>query len=193
MKMDRLNMLLVTVMTVISGYTGSAFSADKVVVIPLSTSAAPAVSKLIFVTNGSWNGNLGGLTGADGQCNAEAKSRGFSGTFQALLGSPDGRPEHRAIHYPLPYVTVVGETIQSDYHDLFNGGPDNPILPNPSVRVWTGLTGRGDLSGNDCNGWTDAGTSMIGTAGRADKLTQWLDDSLISNCSVSLHLYCIEQ
>lgn len=193
MKMNRLNMLLTIVLTVVPGFVSIAASADHVVVIPLSSSAAPAVSKLVFVTNGTWNGDLGGLAGADAKCNAEAKSRNFPGTFQALLGSGEGRPEHRSIHYPLPYVTITGESIQSGYHDLFNNGPDTPILPDPPHRVWTGLASKGNLSGDDCNGWTDDGSDKIGTGGRADQPKWWLDDGLVSNCSVLLPLYCLEQ
>jgi hypothetical protein len=44
-------------------------------------------AKKIFVTQGSWNGNLGGIAGADERCKAEAQKNNYSGNFIAFLGS----------------------------------------------------------------------------------------------------------
>lgn len=174
---------------------GSTLAANKVVVVPLIKSPPPSTSKLIFVTNGSWTGDLGGLSGADDKCNAEAEARGFSGTFQALLGSASGRPETRSIHYPLPYISENGSYLQSGFHDLFNSGPDNPVNPDPYTRAWTGLNADGTLSGSDCNGWSDSSTGFRGSTGKVDTIgNAWLNDGGVTySCSNTLSLYCIEQ
>lgn len=115
----------------------SGMTADKVVIMPLLKSIPDSTSKLIFVTKSLWSDDLGGLSGADAKCNAEAKTRTFSGTFQALKGSSTGRPETRSIHYPLPYIPETAKHLNSDLHNLFNVGPDNPVNSNPNIHAWT--------------------------------------------------------
>lgn len=41
----------------------------------------------VFITTKAWNGNLGGLDGADAKCQNEAGELGYSGTFIALIGT----------------------------------------------------------------------------------------------------------
>jgi hypothetical protein len=43
--------------------------------------------KRVFVTDAQWNGNLGGLDGADAKCQQQADSEGYKGTFIAFLGT----------------------------------------------------------------------------------------------------------
>ncbi len=171
------------------------FGADKVVVVPLFRSSPPSTSKLIFVTDGSWSGDLGGLSGADAKCNAEAKTRNFTGTFQALLGSNEGTPERRSIHYPLPYLRVGdGEDLNSDFHDLFSSGGLNNFATSSDKFPWTGLNGNGTLTGNNCNGWSDSTSSYGGTIGwtRVVASPEWLALAT-RNCDVVGPIYCIEQ
>jgi len=179
----------------ISIFTMTVFAQDKVVVIPLYKSSPTSINKLIFVTNGLWNGDLGGLAGADAKCNSEAKSRGFNGTYQALLGSSAGRPETRSIHYPIPYLSETGGYLNSDFHDLFSSGPDNSINNDPFKNAWTGLNSNGTLTGQDCNGWTDSSVSATGTKGKVDAINQtWLNDTEAPYvCNGIFSLYCIEQ
>jgi hypothetical protein len=42
--------------------------------------------KRVFITRGSYNGNLGGLDGADRICQEEAKRKGLGGNWKAFLG-----------------------------------------------------------------------------------------------------------
>lgn len=58
---------------------------------PLMPSDYPNVRR-VFLTNQSYNGNLGGLAGADQKCQQEAEQMGFKGTWQAFLGG-DGENE----------------------------------------------------------------------------------------------------
>lgn len=185
----------ILIVTLFMLFSVPAMAQDKVVVIPLFKSVPAGTSKLIFVTNGLWSGNLGGLSGADDKCNAEAKIRGFRGKFQALLGSTAGRPLTRSIHYPIPYVSETANYLQSDFHDLFNSGPDNPVNADPYKHAWTGLNSNGTLSGQDCNGWTDSSNSNTGSKGKVDAIgATWLNDlELPYACNGIFNLYCIEQ
>jgi len=46
-----------------------------------------ANARKIFITSGVWTGNLGGIDGADGKCNQEAKSMNYAGNYIAFIGS----------------------------------------------------------------------------------------------------------
>jgi hypothetical protein len=41
----------------------------------------------VFITNGTWPGNLGGIVGADAKCKQEAAKNGYSGDYVAFLGT----------------------------------------------------------------------------------------------------------
>ena len=180
----------------------SSIAANKVVVVPLISKVAepaPATSKLIFVTKGKWPGNLGGLSGADDKCNADALARNFTGTFQAVLGSIVGYtnldPWRRSIHYPLPYLREDGEDLQSDFHDLFASGPDSSVTTDAQYNPWTGLNTDGTTHTEHCNGWSDSTTDYNGVVG--DTVSgglggKWLN-SFIAPCNTPRPLYCIEQ
>lgn len=166
---------------------------DKVVVIPLNSSKISAQNKLIFVTGSSWGGDLGGPSGAHAKCNAEAKTRGFKGTFQALLGSNDGGPQYQSIHYPIQYVSETGDTLNSSYQELFTSFLDTPVNNN-AFYVWTGLDADGSTNVSNCNGWTDSTSSYTGISGRSDFINSeaWIIYQL-NTCSNFRRLYCIEQ
>lgn len=136
---------------------------NKVVVIPLGDTPDEPLSKLIFVTDQSWKGKLGGVEGADAKCATEAKSRGISGRFQALLGTPSATPVTRANHYALDYLRLSdGRTLRSSYHSLFQG-LDNKILATGSAAVWTGLGVDGRPNGmQNCVNWT---SKLVGETG----------------------------
>lgn len=40
----------------------------------------------VFITSGSWSGNLGGLAGADAKCKQEAEKNNYKGNYLAFLG-----------------------------------------------------------------------------------------------------------
>ena len=60
----------------------------------------------VFITTGTWTGNLGGLEGADSKCNAEAQKNGYSGKFVAFIGSDSVSAAER--------ITKPGVFIESD-------------------------------------------------------------------------------
>jgi cysteine-rich repeat protein len=51
--------------------------------------------KLVFITSGSWNGNLGGLAGGDGKCQTLANAAALGGTYKAWLSNNTQQPAVR--------------------------------------------------------------------------------------------------
>lgn len=149
--------------------------------------------KLLFVTGDTWSGDLGGLSGADLKCNAEAKFRGYAGQFQAVLGSAQGRPQTRSNQYSVTYLSSADEVLQTGFDELFMSGPDHAIVVDRST-AWTGLNSKGGLSGEDCAGWTSDLPAQMGQAGYAEERGpgRWISGEAFS-CNTHLRLYCIEQ
>jgi len=63
----------------------------------------------VFITNGNWTGNLGGLVGADEKCAQEAESRGYAGNYIAFIGTDDVSAAER--------ITSDGIFIEADSTD----------------------------------------------------------------------------
>ncbi|MFH0852768.1 MAG: hypothetical protein V1845_04190 [bacterium] len=53
---------------------------------PVAPDAGPTGNLNVFVTNNTYDGNLGGLVGANQKCQAEAETKGLNGIWKALIG-----------------------------------------------------------------------------------------------------------
>jgi hypothetical protein len=132
--------VLVFVLSVGMVVTGLAWAqASKEVPIPLIQ------PKKVFVTSQAYNGNLGGLAGADAKCQQLANAAGLQGTFKAWLSDQSGNcPANRfaigfsppgPFHPKLattptlqhPYVLVNGKTVANNWADLTKGSIATPI------------------------------------------------------------------
>jgi hypothetical protein len=105
---------------------------------------------LMFTSSATYNGNLGGLAGADAKCQALAQAAGRRGTYRAYLGATTGDAKSRFTGASawtrvdgLPIVNAIG-----DFGTV--------LLPNAPVL---------DESGNDL---TQSATTFVWTASNAD-------------------------
>ena len=158
----------------------------------------------VFVTSNTWNGDLGGLSGADDKCQQSADDAGLGGTWVAFLSNgtsassriPEG-----------PYVRLDGATIANDKGDLLDGSISVPINLNEtggtnSGFVFTGSNASGSSYGSStnglCVGWTRGcgvcyGNHFYAQVGRADRSNDdWVDVGWVK-CHTGSHLYCFEQ
>jgi hypothetical protein len=104
---------------------------------------AAATQKLVFVTSQAFNGNLGGLTGADAKCQALARAAGLAGTFKAWLGNATVSASSRLTHATVPYKLVNGTVIANDFTDLITGKPNEPDVHHFFLRHAIDLTELG--------------------------------------------------
>ena len=75
-----------------------------------------------------YDGNLGGLAGADAKCDLLASNAGLTGTFRAWLSDGIDSPDTRFLKAGNPYVLVDNTTvIASDWTDLTSGSIQAPI------------------------------------------------------------------
>jgi hypothetical protein len=148
----------------------------------------------MFTTNTIYQGNLGGLSGADLKCTSSASSTGLPGTWTAFLSSSivDVKDRIQTIPSDQPMHNLRGDVIVNSKNDLFYDpargnipGQIEQILENsirrneqgnilPVVQisdyfVFTGshMSGSGVFQGSvqeNCNDWTSCGGYAVGGA-----------------------------
>jgi hypothetical protein len=194
--------LLWVIMFMVPTYPSTAI--DKVVVISLGGDDAPT-SKAVFVTKGAWQGNLGGPSGADAKCQAEADAPGSKvqgHSFKAWIsgGLPiDFTAGTRVFtHSELPYKLVDGSLVTNDFADLVSGDAlSSEIVTHPDGTqvqifdyVWTGISSSGTFAIDSCGLWT--ATTGLGLIGHTGPLTNWTVVGA-DFCNSPHALYCFEQ
>jgi hypothetical protein len=171
--------------------------------------------RMVFVSSALYDGNLGGLSGADAKCQALATNAGLAGTYKAWLSDSASPAVNRFTHSTVPYVLVDHTTVANDYFTLTGGGPllhaidlteTGQAAPVgtcqcssqgsiPTVWTYTNADGTQFGSGN-CSDWTSSSGArpLVGEANTA--LSPWWTNycgSYYHTCSDTAALYCFQQ
>jgi hypothetical protein len=147
-----------------------------------------------FVTSATYNGNLGGLAGADAKCQARATAAALPGTFRAwIVGSDPSRIQNT---WPAGSVfeLVTGTQFASSYSNLVSSTNHTPPLALdefgntvPSGSAWTGI------GASDCMSWTSSSIPNNGTVGAVNFGGLDWQSAIETSCTYTFHLYCFEQ
>ena len=120
--------------------------------------------KKVFVTSASYNGNLGGVSGANEKCQLLATEVGLEGNFEAWVLNPSSNFDRSFDN--IPYYLIDGTLVADNWIDLTDGGIQNPInmdengdIVPSGTRAWTATNSGGNAQGNDCNDWTKGSVS----------------------------------
>lgn len=176
----------------------------------LTAIAGPALAdqheKTVFVTNASFKGNLGGLTGADDECQAEADGPASivpSGTYLAWLSDGTDSPDTRFSKSYGPYVLPDGTMIAEDFVNLTDGSIPHAINIDATGKslgltyYWTGTNADGTTAQYflTCVGWTvDPAGNFKGMAGSFRKgPTLWSSGYANTSCGISNKIACFQQ
>ena len=175
----------------------------------ISACAAPVSNerneKTVFVTSESFNGDLGGLKGADEKCQAQADDPASivpSGTYLAWLSDGTDSPDTRFTKSSHPYVLPDGTRIAENYTDLTDGSIQHLIDIDSTGktvgqnRFWTGTNEDGTTAQpfRTCTGWMNPITNargMVGSTGHT--LTSWSSQSQNRCNTISNRLACFQQ
>src|SRR5262249_33563181 len=129
-----------------------------------------------FVTSATFNGNLGGLAGADAKCDAAAQSAGLPGTFVAWLSDSHTDAISR-VQDVGPWSLIGGQTVFSNKASLATGPS---VAPNQDEQghqvqgqVWTGTVGGGLMASTNCVDWTADTASDSGVGGDSGGTADW--------------------
>jgi hypothetical protein len=163
-----------------------------------------AARKRVFVTSGTWLGDLkthgGGTDGLDGGnklCQAAATTAGLGGTWVAWLSD--------STHNAVDRVTDVGPWYRMDGMMVFankagltghpmvaiNRTENNTVAAGLAAIPFTGTSDGGAKNAATCTDWTsDTGTGECGQATATNK--NWTEFMALS-CGVAYSLYCFEQ
>jgi hypothetical protein len=162
--------------------------------------------KRAFITASSYDGNLGGIAGANTKCSTAATNAvpALTGTWKALIAdSTKYIYNNYNIAVSQGTFDFVGNFVASYTSGLFPGAPtaaefittdENGLVFASGTKVWTGSSAYGYHSGSSCTDWTSNSSSIFGTTGV--KSASWtmsrVSETSIA-CNGTAHLYCIEQ
>ena len=167
--------------------------------------ASESDSKTVFITKGSTNGEIGGLSAADSMCQAEAEDPESivpSGTYLAWLSDGVESPASRFEKSPLPYVLPDGTEVARSYDDLIDGTLDHPLNVDSTgtnlgiLGFWTGTLNDGTSASSIviCQGW---GLEQIGKTtgmvGRTNATENWSSYVGRTRCTNRFRLACFQQ
>ena len=144
-----------------------------------------------------FQGNLGGLAGADDKCQNLAGAAGVPGDYKAWLSDAVTNANDRLKQASVPYVLVNGQPIASQYNDIVDGTLSAPINIDENgtataAAVWTGTNANGTRIPNfTCNSWT--ATAPLGFFGNSNVADGRWSNQNVSGCQGSLRLYCLQQ
>jgi len=159
--------------------------------------------KAVFLSSKAFSGNLGGLAGADAQCQSLAQGAGRPGTFKAWLSDSTQPAKDRLAHGTDPYVlfNAARSVVATSFAELTDGALLGSISRNemggPAAGVasaWTGSRADGTSAAETCGDWTSADLSRTGRSGTlGPSAASWTDGASTSCNTATMSLYCIEQ
>ncbi len=176
----------------------------------LTTLAGPAYAdpneKTVFVTSATFSGNLGGLTGADDKCQAEADGPASivpSGTYLAWLSDGTDSPDTRFTKSAHPFMLLDGTKIAQNYTDLTDGSILHAINIDSTGKAlgqqpfWTGTKADGTTAplSVTCTGWKDPVSYHKGMHGQTNLTnSSWSTMHSMHSCRNSfVPLLCFQQ
>lgn len=149
----------------------------------------------VFVTSSTFQGNLGGISGANQKCNDAARSLG--GRWVAWLS--DNTQDIKNVLPDGKYALLNNEVISNNKAGLFDGRIDNRINVNQSratvgnpKEVWTGTKKEGVNGERNCNNWSSSSRSQKGMVGKNDSNSGSWTNASSKECDGAYRLYCFE-
>ena len=148
---------------------------------------------------------LGGVMGADAECQSIAGRRGLGGKWMAWISDYRSSPATRFTQSAAPYRLLNGAAIANDWSDLTDSVLAHPIDTDemgtsypmsPPIYIWTGTTTEGKASAYTCEDWTNIMRTPLADYGVHDKTDErWTSDTVSGQyCDdKNTHLYCFEQ
>ncbi|MBL8975789.1 MAG: DUF4215 domain-containing protein [Myxococcales bacterium] len=160
------------------------------------------VHRKVFVSSGTFPGNLGGLVGADAKCQMLADAKDLAGNYQAWLSDGAMGPGVRFdTAFTGVYELVDGTRIAHGWMDLSDGALEHAIDLDETnnamavdATVWSnaGIAGS-SLGAVHCGNWSSSSGMTAGAYGFSSSVdSKWTNSGDDVPCNSVLRLYCFE-
>jgi hypothetical protein len=169
----------------------------------------------VFVTSTTYDGNLGGIAGADAKCQARADAASLGGTWKAMISDGSTDAIDRFLYRTKPTFTVAGKLTWNPSHQVILGGDSIAVYGSGSLPygtgviatavrttefgtdpaaflVWTGTKSDGTAAANHCLNWTTNSSGNNGHYGNASAKTSGWTYTSYTTCNNTYRLYCLE-
>ena len=157
------------------------------------------VPRRAFVTSETYNGNLGGVAGADAKCQGLAQGAGLGGTWRAWLSDDSATPASRFMQTATEIHRLDGNPIANDWADLTDGTLLNALTITEKLGsvgasiVWTNTVGDGTMPGTEyCANWSSASGLEQGLSGSSGATDETWTNASLGPCNSKRRLYCFE-
>ncbi|HNF16153.1 MAG TPA: DUF1554 domain-containing protein, partial [Leptospiraceae bacterium] len=165
----------------------------------------------IFITAATYNGNLGGVAGADTKCDSDTVRPNDGSTYRALVVDNSGTARRActtanctnpaenlnwAFKPSTSYVRASDSTtiMTTNAGGVFPFGTlTNSFTSGATVSYWTGLRSTWDSSSNDCSDWTSSSAGSNGRTGDSSATDSTSIRNNTPSCSTQWYLLCVEQ
>jgi prepilin-type N-terminal cleavage/methylation domain-containing protein len=180
-----------------------------------NTDTVPGLGLIVWITAGTYNGNLGGRSGADAKCVADKPSSVScaTGRLRAFLSvnvgdsardmtTNYGYPSTTALKW-LNRTTLVTTTFANNWADLWDGSvavsPSSGTGYGGSEMAWTGSQTDGSREPGyvtcavyppDYQSWINAGASNLGRVNNMSNAARWFSENA-HYCNLSRRLFCL--
>ena len=185
--------------------SGTAATEDITNVIVACIRAEPLADVRVFVTSTDYDGDLGGLAGADDECQAAADTAGLGGgpwiawlsdsTGDAIDRIPNGR--YRLLDVLAATLVLDDTVVALDKDDLLSGPVNLRNLINIDefgqerwAKPYTGTNVNGTANPDHCNNWTDNTAEASGRYGTNDQTDMDWTTNGTGQCTDARALYC---
>jgi hypothetical protein len=154
----------------------------------------PGTFHYLFASSAIYQGNLGGISGADAKCQALATGAGLAGTYVSLV-STSATFANRVTVSGYVY-NRRGLLLATSKADLFDGTLTNAVDYDEygsyvTGKAWTGSTAGGGNVSSGCANWT-YNCCAPGQFGLVNSASSALSSST-EDCTVQNRIYCISQ
>jgi hypothetical protein len=163
---------------------------------------AIACERVVFVTSGTFTGNLGGTLGADLECQRLADGKvvhpAVKGrSFRAWVSTAGASAATRMPHGTQPYKTPSGQVIATGWTDLTDGNLVNGIREDEmgvqqNGSTWTGTATDGATALSTCLDWTSSDGVNKGQRGNIGGNGAGWTNAVPADCNQVNRLYCFE-
>ncbi len=162
---------------------------------PVPTSGPAPSEILLWITQNTTTGAIGGRSGANTFCNNDPNKPAGYASVKAVISvnASDLAKNVLPAQYRagIPVYRRDGSTkIDNDWNGLWDG----TILNSPSDTknsIWTGTNGDGTLNSTTCNEWMTDSNAENGQRGLSNFATgDWLGSSPSTCDYATFHLYC---